>query len=321
MGVDPNDVQDIISNSGSHRFVVWDNILVFCDSDADERDYIVTIIENYDYLIEGATLTIVPQLTSGQDIKVTTFTNSNKMDIRTYVFAGDPDGSYTIPSARDLSAFWVTLDGKRLVNGVDFRLSYTDLAKFDHFGYDSGPYDDGTLVRVLFQNIPSDPSHRIVITIFEGSPGYEPATWQVATTAADIARYVPQTGGANPYAIIPGAWEALDIDRDQRGGVLTAECRYDSASIILNCNPKNIPARMVPLDPLMRPDTTAKKPGVIWIGAERIEYFGYDRQGDIITLTALRRGTNGTPRSQPHHIGDAVYAASVILREAPAIAA
>jgi probable HAF family extracellular repeat protein len=75
-------------------------------------------------------------------------------------------------------------------------------------------------------------------------------------------------------------------------GSLVNDLAVDAASIEINLFLRPLAAKLQEADPLPLP--TATTPGVIWVEDERIEYFGYSRTADVVTVSALRRATRGT---------------------------
>ena len=75
-------------------------------------------------------------------------------------------------------------------------------------------------------------------------------------------------------------------------GSLTAPLASTDTSISVSILLENLSPKLWDQNPLTQPDGNI--PGVVWINGERIEYFGYARSGTDITLSGLRRATQGT---------------------------
>src|SRR5206468_234593 len=75
-------------------------------------------------------------------------------------------------------------------------------------------------------------------------------------------------------------------------GKLATDLRTADTQIEINLFLERLAPSLFPPDPFTVP--TQQRPGSIWLGGERIEYFGYAREADVVTLSGLRRATRGT---------------------------
>lgn len=287
----------------------------------------VVIDEDRDYTVMNGVLTITkPLAESGygergwsempfdhlpapdpdRRIEVTTFRNADLMGLRTYTFDGGQDGVYRLveaPATPD--HLTVTRDGYLLLDGEDYRVEHRRV--------------DGRPIPFLIVR-GARPGQRIVAMVYSGAPAREPACWTGHTARSGLARMGNALPGGQ-YDVGPldhgvgavfdaalneddlarhgvpalydlaGGWEWT---RHGRAGLgrLVAALLPDSDTITLALNPFGLARARVPSPPL--PDRDTGAPGVVWIGGERIEYFGYQRQDDTVVLSGLRRGTRGT---------------------------
>ena len=79
--------------------------------------------EDYEYVIEGNVLQIVPRLNAGYTVKVITYTDHDKMLIRTERFDGSPTNRFKIsrPVVND-NYVWVSINGIPLTSKLDYEM-------------------------------------------------------------------------------------------------------------------------------------------------------------------------------------------------------
>lgn len=241
-------------------------------------------------------------------VEATTFRNADLMGIRTYTFDGRLDGAYPLvepPATPDHVT--VTRNGYFLLPGDDYRIETR--------------FRDGRPCPFLIVN-ESRPGQRLVVMVYSGAPARAPTCWAAHTARSGLARWgdalpcgnydvgpldhdvgamfddlltrddlVAQ--GVRPLHAMQGGWE-WQLQPRAACGWLAADLLPDSATITLLLNPFGEAHDLVPPQPLPLPDRDSGTPGVVWIGGERIEYFGHARQDDTVTLSGLRRGTRGT---------------------------
>ena len=273
------------------RFVLWDKSVVFLDIDGNARQYVITVQANDAFTVsETGLLTLSTPLANGESLMVTTFSNDTKIDIRTHVFSGDPVGFYSFRTTHNGRA-WLTVNGRRLIENIDFAIEDSAAGSWDIDPFETFIYDAPRFVQVaLF--MPLIEADSLVITTFDGRENNADNLWQLSTTTPSEMRLLPVDSDGDTMYVVRKAWEILSLDPIRRSGGLVLDIAPESSDIILTLNPQGAPAAMIPSQPLLVPD--AKSPAVVWIDGERIEYFGYSRSGNTVTLSQLRRGTRGT---------------------------
>lgn len=308
-----DDIQDVIAfaRSKSKRFVFWHNRVVFADDDANGRLYTVVLSDGDFTINDAGLLKVTAPMSVGDTILVTSFTNSSKVEARTYSFHGAGTGIYPIRSKKHGRA-WLSVDGKRLVENVDYEIigrsgGAWDIDPFEAYSYDS--YQD---VQFALRLPGLDDSSRVVITTFEGKENNSAHTWQFASKAPSEAWLVEEEDGV--LYVPRDAWDIIGLDDMRRSGELLDAVENEGDTLRIGLNPLDAPSSVIPSQPLMVP--TTKTPGVIWIAGERIEYFGYSRNGDEVTLTELRRGTRGTSMIA-HDAGEIVLDGGSLLDRLP----
>ena len=85
-----------------------------------------------------------------------------------------------------------------------------------------------------------------------------------------------------------------------KAGSLVNVLNPTDTQIVINLFLEELSPKLQDPNPLSQP--TSNGPGVIWIGGERIEYFGYSRSSNVVTLAGLRRGTRGTTIAEQREV-------------------
>jgi hypothetical protein len=287
--------------------------VVFLDEEAGASDYTIVVESGADFAIDETGKLTVPSMTSADKLTVTTFDNDKKMDMRTHVFAGNPEGFYNLTTTRNGRA-WLTIDGKRLVENVDYTIEEKESGSWDIDPFERFVYDSFRLVQLAIRFPGEQPPRDVVISTFEGVEAHPARSWQLSTKAPEEMRLLPLDADNNLRYLPKKAWELSSLDYVRRSGELLADVEPRDDTISLKLNPTGAPTKMIPSQPLGVPAN--EKPEVIWIGGERIEYFGYERSGNTVTLTELRRGTRGTAMV-PHSAGDVALAIHDLDRMPP----
>lgn len=245
----------------------------------------------------------VPGAVSGDQILVTGFSNDSGLNIRTHVQNGIASGEYLVAAPLDQNYVWVTVNGVLALEGFDYVIEPI-IDAYDTLPKDFTFYDDKDSRRKFKFLTGHTDSDRIVVTTFGTNVARPPALKQLSTKSRSTSRHE----GSKLH--VP-AWEFNVLNYEQKGGTLTTRLDADSTTITIQANPNALPSAMVDASPFAIPDTFAKKPGVIWVGGERIEYFSIEKSNDIYTLGELRRGTQRTFISNFYSIGEPVYSANV----------
>jgi hypothetical protein len=286
---------------GEERFVLWKDRIIFGDTDAAARDYVVTVNVGHDFTISDAgELHVLIDLIDDDDLRVTSFTHDEKMDVRTHVFEGNPHGYYPLRTTRNGRA-WLTIDGKRLVENVDFVITDREGGAWDIDPFETFTYDAFRFVQIAIRFPGELPPRDVVITTFEGRENNPAGSWQMSTTTPEEMRLLPANESGDIMYVVRKAWEIAALDPIRRAGALLTDVGREDNEITVKINPSEVPSKMIPSQPLHVPDDSG--PGVVWIDGERIEYFDYSRSGNTIKLAQLRRGTRGTSQA-PHVAGN-----------------
>lgn len=276
----------------------------------------VIVYENNDYIIKGNVLTIKKFLgfgtwddliqgiadydydvfvdTSDQDrIEVTTFTNSAVMDIRTMVHLSNDTGLYAIPaSVPSIEALHVTVMGRRLIPNSEFYM------RDDRTIYIPGTRAYGSLP--------------IVITSYSGA--YAEPERRVGLTSRQINGF--SIFGQEVFDYDNRRWDSFGLDRLddtpeapfmrrldgyeeqnwEHYGILQGDVSPTDNEIVIHTNPHAVSSDV---HPILFPQPSGK-PGVAYLGNERIEYWSVETQGDLVTLREIVRGTRGTSLGIEH---------------------
>lgn len=308
------DVADVIAAAGDERFVLWNERIVFCDPRATSSSYAVVIMGDQDFTISDDGELVITKVVAPEDrIEMTHFANSDKMDMRTHVYPGNPNGFYTLRTKKN-GRTWLTIAGKRLVENVDYSIEGTMGGAWDIDPFEAQSFDVFTTVQIAIRFPGELPAQDVVITTFEGKENNPASSWQMSTTTPSEMRLLPVEEGETAMYVVRDAWEIISLDEKRRAGLLVGgiDSEFDTITAVLN--PESIPDAMMPPQPL--PVPTEHTPGVVWIGSERIEYFDYSRDGDAVTLKQLRRGTRGTAKL-PHAPLSLVLAGDALLDRLP----
>jgi hypothetical protein len=284
-------------------------------------DVRVVVRGDQQFDLVGGTLT-VPGAVAGDTIMVTSFDNSDSLNIKTHVRNGISTGEYLVPAPLDQNYVWVTVNGILALENYDYVIEAIidayDTNPKDYTYFDS--QDDRRKFRFLTGHTSTD---RIVITTFGTNVASPPSLKQLSTKTRSTSRH---TAGSlakarNSYGWVvgsglqgnldPSAWELNVLNYDQKGGVLISRVDSDSETISIRSNPNALPGVLIDSAPFETPDPALQKPGVVWISGERIEYYAIEKAGSTYVLSQLRRGTHNTFISIFYSTGEAVYSANV----------
>ena len=265
----------------------------------DDVRVVVRGDQEFDLVNDALTVTT---MNSNDTLKVIGFANNAGMNTRTMVSNGISTGEYLLPAPLDQNYVWVTVNGKLALEGYDYLIepivdAYDTLPK-DITYYDS--IDSRRKFKFLAGHLDTD---IIVVTTFGTNAARPPAIKQLSTKLRSTSRHIDNKLNVS-------AWEYNVLSYEQKGGILTARFDQTSTSINIQANPSNLPVALIDSEPFATPDIFAKKPGVIWISGERIEYFELLKNGSNYTLSQLRRGTHNTFISNFYSVGEPVYSAN-----------
>lgn len=262
------------------------------NNSAGELDGTIVEVDGYrlipttDYTISGGVLTISKALTASSRIEATTFTNADLIGIQTYVFVGTPTSLYTLPTEKEKFAYLsVTADGVRLIEGLHFTMSAVTTGDVEQ------------MVVTLLITMPQT----LVAMVYTQRPASEPQRWAALSNRWSLS----MMGDATETLLSPqgyrtgyrmnGTWDLLRWP-DGAATRLTHDVFAATEEITVEVNPFNVAADLVPENPLPLPGErdSGKEPGAAWLNGERIEYFKLVRNGNLITISELRRGARGT---------------------------
>ena len=255
-----------------------------------------------DYTVSAGLLTISKSLSSGNTILATLFSNAASMGIQTLVSTTSP---ITIPLPYNINYAMVWMNGLLLVPETDYTIVPNPLPSslYAVGQYGSGLYSQGPpqATAVLTIN-PSIVGH-VVAMIFTTPPAMGFMQWMTNTRLPATVRMPPArditgaqlvgtpTNGDLLPTLLYQALNEYVLMSPFNAGTLAAALNPDDVTITITLFVGTLSSKLLPADPLTIPAT---KPGSIWIGSERIEYFGLSRSSNTITLAQLRRGTRGT---------------------------
>lgn len=302
--------------------------LVALDDALSVRRVTACLYEGHDYEVEAGVLRVLrpiglsdldneswdedeyDEFTVNVRIEATTFEKSALMGIETHVFEPNAEGLYAIPATipSDTAAL-VWAGGRCLSLNVEYQFE-EDPAWTPEQGQRT------TFLTILGGQTQIEP---VVVTLFTGDIAEEASTWGMVSAKQDLSMMGdPAMGGdfdftdydsvaydmnahlsgASPFGRrtlwrMNESFEYLNWNRPRLGS-LAQDLHLDDEEIVITLNPYGVSADLLPETPLPLPDAERGKPGIIYIAGERIEYFRYERVGQTITLSELRRATRGT---------------------------
>ena len=328
------DYGDYPINQGN--FVLYYSNLVSINSGFDAN--IAVIFYETDlmqYQVIGDTVIISNSvLANASNALVTTFSEANVMNIKTHTYFMNANSTYDIctPFADQYSM--VSLNGKMLTPEVDY-----------DFAYDF-------ITNTTAMTIPTDLIYNsaipIIATVFTGKPAELPQTWMSATTTPsffrmqqivsntgawvyEVPRYPANSAPVNVYSMI-NKWEFIS-ETVLNTGVLTVPLLANASNVTISLNLINTSPKLWPIQleektignttiwqwtgsVFTLPDIINNKPGYIWVGEERIEYYSLDYSPSSyvsypaslvppeIIFSNIRRGTRGTTPQNENRVSD-----------------
>ncbi len=237
-------------------------------------------------------------VTAASKIEATTFRNSTMLGLNTQTMSGAVNGQYTVTTPASPQNLWVTVNGKRVIQGSDFRVR-PNLLVFSpgHVTTDEIIVTTfmGSVAEVAhsFQAASVIPGKDIMRPIMDGDwdvnawdeeewdtgDGYKTVTLTGTTYAGERRRLYHMDGG----------WEYIRVS-EAHTSTLAAVLDYSDNTVVVNKKAQSSDVFNVPLFRNPQPDA----PGVVWINGERIEYSSMNEVNDNIVLSGIRRGTKGT---------------------------
>lgn len=255
------------------------------------------------------TLTITPPIPTTARVDVTTFENGGTMAASTHIFTIGDDAPLVIPRPYADDQCWVTLNGRRIVEGVDFWLR------------DGAAIDEA---RILVPY--ATEGDRLVVTVFAARPAEMDAVMMAATAKPSWSRLIP--------AMMPSDWDVapydtVGLDSPAQDRAMTTQgprllyldnrawdyALIDATGTIEHDVGPDAHSIAIAFDGdrsvITPPNPDRKAPGSVWIDGERIEFFAMESTATGAIISELRRGTRGTRVSGEHrrrviHTGDGV---------------
>ena len=325
VSVDDNaytDIDQVLQANRAERFLYWKDFLVLRDADAAQRKYAITIAGSGDMNIDDATgILTVNAMTASDVIRTLHWRNDGIMLPQTWSFKAHSSGTYRIKTKSKRGSSWLTVNGRRLVEEVDYTITPVVEGAWDADAFETFQWDDLTEVDITIRNtLRGGENDLIVLTTFEGPQNTPAIDWQHASLTPDIVRFTYSPSDdpeERPFLKEPGAWATETHDLKREGGTTTAPVLVGTGTFNIKINALAVPQAMLATDAVTVPDANQNVPGVVWIGAERIEYFKRQNLGNgIITLDQVRRGTKGTPKQD--HLAGAQVRVEHPMRKVPA---
>jgi endo-alpha-1,4-polygalactosaminidase (GH114 family) len=300
------------------QFVFFGGLLVALDPTFSSNNVAIVIIPqgtHPDYQITNGVLTIHPTLSAGDLITVFSFSNASSMGWQTVTY----DYVYTpyiisIPYDRDYAL--VAFDGLAKAPYVDYDIMNFDVG-WDTLPLDSAPYDiifEAAELVLSPSAISAGPYSWVVASLCTQPPAHGLLQWMSYTTTPSFNR-MPAALKADGTQVtaVPNHSQAMQPlpQYDTRygsirlspylAGTLAQTLAPTDTQMVVNLLLRSIAPKLEPALPL--PTVFGNEPAVVWINGERIEYFGYARNGQTVTLSGLRRGTQGTSIQEQRVIG------------------
>lgn len=326
------------SASLAGQFVLYDHMLVALDTTFVSSNIVITIGDSGDYSVDvtGSRLSFNIALVPSDIVLVETFANAAAMGIETVCYADI--APYLVPIAVAPDYAHITMNGYVLARDTDYVVVTVPVVTTD-VAFMAAQLEllvpvTGTIVATMFTGMAARPAmawrtvtrtpafNRMValssgvfgwdtdaidLHIFDAVPPAPPDGYDTAPLDATLFDASPAVVTGDPtHAIwsLNDSFETIRLAADHAGALTVALAAAD-ASVSLALFPLGLAVKLRAADPL--PIPTPQCAGVVWIDSERIEYFGYARSADAVTLSALRRGTFGTAIPALHMSGAMVW--------------
>lgn len=237
-------------------------------------------------------------VSAASKIEATTFRNTSVMGITTTTLAGSSTGEYAVTTPASPQYLWVTVNGKRVIQGSDFRVR-SNLLVFSpgHATSDeivvTAFLGDVAEVAHSFQAASVIPGKDIMRPIMDGDWDINPWDEEEWDTG-DGFKTVTLTdttyeGERRRLYHMDGGWEYIRVS-EAHTSTLAQDLNFTDNTVTVHKKAQSTDVFDVPLFRIPQPDS----PGVVWINGERIEYSSLNEVGDNIVLSGIRRGTKGT---------------------------
>lgn len=301
------------------QFILYNNLLIALDPTFISSNVVIVMIfpgAPADYMVTGNVLTIHPVLANNSLIVATTFSNAGSMGMQTVTYTVGAATRQIVPQPFAPDYAHVTMNGLKLAPDDDYSIQNVAFQT-------TGAYFTAPVLTVFNPTAGS-----IVATMFTNAPARESMMWMFTTRTPAFIRMMPAM--IDPHADdVPIGWDASALDtqgfddaqlhavptygsnimapqfsiKDRfesirlspyMAGTLVADLGTTDSSFSIQLFVQAIAPKMQETNPLPTPDDSRNRPGAIWIENERIEYFGYARSGNIVTVSGLRRASRGT---------------------------
>jgi hypothetical protein len=279
---------------------------------------LISVTTGAEYIITNNQITIYPALSTGDLISVTSWNDTRQQKLLTQVFVGPVDvqndveegfddtrfsygnvtgypGSYDYGETvlevdnriwldrliSDTTRLWVTVNGNRLFDGVDF----TTRVLKDYQAYDTTLYSSGT-----FNFAPGSYDFSRYVTEIVLPYTLSPTDVVVVTECTNVI--VRETSGFRIFQDMRGLQTAYSITEESTTTLKEYLGADDNIIFVTDASR------------LIQPNVELNIWGVITIDGERIMY----RERDVTnnTVSSLIRGTDGTGATE-HFVGTNVY--------------
>ena len=237
-------------------------------------------------------------VSSVSSIVSTTFRNHVPMDINTTVFSGNSNGEYIFDTPIPSANLWVSLNGKRVIQGADFRVSDGQIK------FSPGHATSDVVVATTFLgNVAEIANQFIFASVIPGknimhpirlgdydTTGWDDTAWDDGEGFLTVQVPSPSyyQGQNRRLHHMDGGWEYVRVLESHSSLLATDLSRTANAIVVQKSQSQD--AFDINIFGVPQPDA----PGVVWINGERIEYGTIIEESDTITLGSIRRGTRGT---------------------------
>jgi hypothetical protein len=335
--------EDVLNEpAGASLYALWGTKIVSLNP-SFRGNIAVVVLENHDYFIEDdALLTIVTPINPASVIKATTIPGTGyRMGVQVANYPGNTDGQYVVQAVPAIDYSWVTVNGRR-ISPTDYGISQDGMLTIR-----GGNLPTDRVVVSTYAALPARESiawmavttttagARMLPIIDDG--GWDTGGWSLGPwddsegqqtgliTAVSLSDYdtagwdnfgwdIPPEREERKLFSMDHSWEYLRVPTVPMF-VLESDFGPDATEMVVNTRPVSTMSEKTRGFGIDHPKDG--RPGAVWIAGERIEFFGMEVDGDIATITALRRGTRGTPRAGLQLAGTEVMSGTDILPTPP----
>lgn len=212
----------------------------------------------------------------------------------------NPTETFFCPVPFAKSYAMVTMNGLALAPDIDYEIIVGEVG-WDAVAWDAVPWD--IILSEAIADIFNPIDAPIVITVTTASAMREAVQWKVLTNTLAFLRMTPYPNAAQQVFgeasnAATGEFPLFNVSYEYvrqtpyTAGVLTQTLAPTDTQMVIALFLKTLSPKLQEVNPFVDPQ--AGSSGIVWIGNERIEYFGYSRTDDEVTLSGLRRSTYAT---------------------------